>query len=402
MQKLHVFATLVDENDRPLSNRAVSLQFFNIATGNWRALATLRSNTRGQIAHLRNFSSPSSAPMIRLTEPGAPAVRVLALGGIARYDKSSKTLFVDFGTIERLDDQAFVQTSLISQLARQRHTVAGAPNRPSFSNALAMRVVTSSQPVAPAVMARATVAPAVATGARPTATAEVVARPTVDSAEQIKVLNAHIATFGAREISLNRQIQVKDDAIRQKETRIQTLETQSAEEKRLRLAAEGREATLQTQLGKQVSVNELTSNIGQQVKSAQDQMSASATPYRMGKVEVNLKALVGDQGRKLTLPDAADLSKAGTGAALADVHLEFLPEQRASAEGLAGVVPDVSDLTESAARRLLRAAGLGMEAAYTSVGPDAAGLIGRAVKQSPAQGSALERGRSVLVVFASA
>lgn len=384
MIRLHVFAKLVDENDKPIPSRTVSLQFFELARANWRTLANLRTNSAGNVAHLRNFSSPSMSPMLRLIEGGAPAIRVLALGGIVRYDTASRTLFVDFGTVERLDDQAFALTSGISQLARQKHTIAGAPNRPNFSNALAMRMVTASQPAMTV-----------------TATSSAAARPAPTAAEsaQVKALNTQVATFTVREATLNRQIQLKEDAIRQKNTQIQTLETRAAEEKRLRTAAEARESALQAQLGKQVTVDALTSNFGAQVKSAQDQMRASATPYRMGKVEIQLKALVGDQGRALTLPDAGDLSKPGAGGALADVRVELLPDEPARGDGLAGAVPDVGQLTESAARRVLQAAGFRMEVAYTSVGA-AAGVVGQAVKQSPARGASHEKGKPVLVVFA--
>lgn len=425
MQRYQVHFKLVDENDKPVSGHRVTVQHFMVSTGRWHSGGTMATNAQGEATRTTNFASNGGAPMLRLVESGSPT-RVLSHGGIVSFDKTSKLLTVDFGTIERLDDQAFQVSGTEAATRNIKETVAGAPNRPNISIAMMSRVV-AANPQTMAVMRADT-----ARVAQPTAAA------TIDP-DQLKLLNTRILAFETREADLNRQILLKDSTIREKESQLSLsanqlnslrelvqkreqekaeIETRLTREKAIEIqrverekaaelaaaaaakkAAEDRAAALGRQVEKQVQVDDLTANIGLQVQAAQAKMSAAQTPLRMGRVEINLKALVQNQGKSVTLPDAADIADASVGGRLADLKLEFLPEPSADPDAGKATVPDLSDLTETAARRVLQAAGLRMESAYgTPKGGNIAS--GQAFKQTPAKNTVIAKGQAVMVVFA--
>ena len=88
-------------------------------------------------------------------------------------------------------------------------------------------------------------------------------------------------------------------------------------------------------------------------------------PYTIGKVSVHAKALLGAAGRQVLLPDMANPALGG---AVADLHFEFLPGAVPEPKASEVEVPDFSEWTESAVRRVAAATGIRVAPGYESRG----------------------------------
>ncbi|MFT4252394.1 MAG: hypothetical protein QM608_07910, partial [Caulobacter sp.] len=165
-----------------------------------------------------------------------------------------------------------------------------------------------------------------------------------------------------------------------------------------RLAAEAATATAAAPLQlRSVAVTDLATTMASQLDDAQ--VTLKPRGFSLGAIQVNAKVLLQDAGA-VQLIDA-DTAKDLKQDVLSDVKFQFIPEKPVG-EGDGPRAPDVLQLTESAARRVLTSVGLVLEA---SVGPRAlnpAVAPGQAMVQSPTAGSAVARGARVMVIFAAA
>jgi len=149
--------------------------------------------------------------------------------------------------------------------------------------------------------------------------------------------------------------------------------------------------------GKAVGMIDLATTMASQLDDAQTTLKPRG--FSLGAIHVTARAVLQDDGGRLELLGKEDL-KALPAGSLSDIRMEFIPEEPASTEG-GPLVPDVSQLTENAARRILASVGLVLEA---SVGPRAlnpAVAPGQAMVQSPVAGATSARGARVLVIFAT-
>jgi hypothetical protein len=194
--------------------------------------------------------------------------------------------------------------------------------------------------------------------------------------------------------------------------RARAISDQEAEIARLKatVAEQARAAAAQAQIGrvaaeaagpavslKTVAVTDLATTMASQLDDAQ--IALKPRGFSLGAIQVTAKAMLQDDGGRVELPSKEDLKVVPPGS-LSDIRMEFIPEKPVSNED-GPRVPDVSQLTENAARRVLASVGLILDA---SVGPRAlnpAVAPGQAMVQSPIAGSISARGARVLVIFAA-
>ena len=143
-----------------------------------------------------------------------------------------------------------------------------------------------------------------------------------------------------------------------------------------------------------VPIANFATSIGTDLHSAQATLASRA--FSIGRIEVNARGLLGNDGT-LQLQDQGSTVDA---AKLSDVKLEFRPDAGSGAT-LGVTVPDVAQLTETAARRVLASVGLQMQASYGPPGLAPDSVAGQTMLQTPRAGETVPRGARVLVVFAS-
>lgn len=146
-----------------------------------------------------------------------------------------------------------------------------------------------------------------------------------------------------------------------------------------------------------VSVGGFASALGTEMDGAQ--LALKNSGFSLSQVSITAKAVLQDGGSKLNLLDVETL-KAVPAASLSDVQLSYTTDAPASTSDVRLRTPDVSQLTEGAARRVLASVGLVLEPSFgpRSLNPDCA--EGQAMLQTPAAGAEAARGQRVHVVFA--
>ena len=145
------------------------------------------------------------------------------------------------------------------------------------------------------------------------------------------------------------------------------------------------------------SVMSFASTIGVQLDEAQIALKRSG--FSLGAIEVNTKALLQDQGRKMEILDREALKTIQPGV-LSDLKFSFRPD-KPPADVTEQTVPDLMFLTESRARAVLASLGLLLEASTGQAGLNKQAAPGQAMLQTPAGGTGLPRGGRVKVIFAA-
>ena len=153
---------------------------------------------------------------------------------------------------------------------------------------------------------------------------------------------------------------------------------------------------LQEQGLRQVSTESVFSRISEDVGLAARQLSESASPYKLGRVTMNIKAILGADGADLYLPNAG---MANSETPLSSIDLELIPDETAPSHTANQnlVAPKLIGLTESAVTKLLRQSGLKLKSSRMVVSEKTKN--GRAVKQLPAEGTPLIAGQTIRVTF---
>ncbi|KPF75251.1 hypothetical protein IP88_07165 [alpha proteobacterium AAP81b] len=145
-------------------------------------------------------------------------------------------------------------------------------------------------------------------------------------------------------------------------------------------------------------VTDFASTIGVQLDDAQTALKSRG--FSLGAIEVNARALLQDEGRKIEILDREAMKTIQPGV-LSDLKFSFRPD-KAAPEVTGQTVPDLMFLTESRARAVLASLGLLLEASTGPAGLNAQAAPGQAMLQTPAAGAGLPRGGRVHVIFAAA
>lgn len=352
---LRWYARLVDAKGAAQAGLTIDLQAFDRTAGGWVTLASAVSSATGLLRGkgvLEN-DSPILAPALRLVEHGA-AVVLSATARLALADKGA-LLNVDFGELTRLPEKL--------RFVPPRAALESVPDDPLLVGALVGPAAAATEPADNAAAQNA-----LRTQVRLEVTREYEARLT----------QAQKAQAGAQE---------------QAQAKATELDAARAEIAQLKAAAAGADPAALA--GGPVKVSDFASTIGSEIGSAQVALKRSG--YSLGTISLSAKTLVQTDGT-VSFPSKDEL-KGVPGRALSDLVLQFRPDDTAADTG--GVrVPDLRQLTESAARRVLASLGLVLEAhrGARELQPDSA--PGQAMLQTPAAGQSAAPGARVLVVFA--
>lgn len=141
-----------------------------------------------------------------------------------------------------------------------------------------------------------------------------------------------------------------------------------------------------------VAVTDFTTSLGEQLHDAQNALKTRS--FSIAAVSINARGVLSEGGRKITLPDKAD------DRAVSDIRVNFVPDASPGG-GEALAVPDVGQLTEGAARRVLASVGLVLEAITGPRSLNSGAAPGQAMLQSPVPGTPVQRGARILVTFAA-
>jgi len=418
-----VSARLIGDEGKPAEGHLVRVQIFELENNRWTTLASGRSDAKGNIRMDldRLEDTETTAPALRLIEDGKPATRVLASGPLFKYDKTKRMLSVDFGIIERLDDTAFRRPGTSTATASPPAYVAGTPYRPEISSAVIGRAVKRNPGIAAVAASTRT--------ARPAVVLDDDSRVTVAATDaaigSALAVSREVETLRKREIELNSVLLDKDRELSAKEALIAAERTRAekaeADTRRFQEAAEiaaakeaearkiaeakvaeadrdrdaGNDALLSaTKVVAETDVGDVFSNIGSRLGTANLKLQTSESPFRLGAVKLDLRGTLSDDGRKIALGAPVKDGEASR------VSADLIPED-ATRHETSATVPDVTGLTETAARRVLASVGLKLTTARQSVAPGS-GTPGQALTQHPAPGAQVGHGEAVLVVFAVA
>lgn len=440
------YARIVDAKVAPVSGLKVALEVFNLDVAAWESEQVLATDAAGKLGGRAELAVDvlPYAPAIRLVEAGTTAV----LASTPQVSRAGRppVLNVDFGEITRLppaqrvepvataarklDTGAFTIAGVSSPLTRgapsaatlgaaaaARTPVGGVQSKIEVTLGVGRDLATELADSKSAVLERdgqirklqdqlSEMAALRAENARLKAsTADDLARIKTDvTAEVTKAYAAQLVErermIAERDTALAARAQdaVRLDAELQQANR--QVSSLTAELERLREAA-GRgpaPAAPQAAPTRSVAMDAFATRIGEDLHSAQASLAKSS--FSIGRIQVNAKGFLGSND------DGATFEPAGKGAAedadrLSDVQIEFHPDAKDDAK-LGIQVPDVVQLTESAARRVLASVGLQLQASLgpRSLSPDS--VAGQAMVQTPRAGETAARGARVLVIFAGA
>ncbi len=411
MQQITATARILGADGKPVARLSLHLEVFSLARG-WLLLAEAQTAEDGAVTlsgrpePLPQNAAPIHAPALRLVEKsGDTGPRVLATGGVVAYGGARRPLLtVDFGEVQRLDDTRFALRSTRGEPQEAVHVVAGVPRPADRTEATPGRILGDRVPIGLGT----TIDRSVAAGGT-IATGDAAANQPFASVSADR-FNAEILSFSARETTLRGEISARDLLIAQNKRRVEELEdaagkaaarAEAAEREKAEAAAEA--AALREAASREAPIQSIALSIGKEAAAANTAMEAEAAGFRIAKMQVSLQGSVAPGGDRIALATAADALKGGAGRpGLQGLVIDYVPDRKPVAPAPEGTpVPDVLGLTESAARRALSAAGLGISVATRPGAATGRFAVGQAVQQAPAAGQPLPPGETVIVVFAA-
>jgi len=415
VRQIRIALRLVDETGKARPNVALAVQMFDLRSGRWSPIHAMQTDSNGRA--VEDVKRAMSAAMAtRVVERGGKA-RIVAEGARLASANRGQTLVYDFGEVEWLDDEAFDAPALLPATRGKSRTLVALPRRRDVAIAESLRVNMQLKSFKHGFKFRGAGGGAGAGGGRQgggdedAAAAEAASKEaerTMDTPTLLRHKDQLISLTQldhARVASQLGQIELQLDQSRQllstREVQIQTLQSEVAREREEREKAASKAASLAEQLEKEVQIGSLQDTL---VSS----LSAAAKPnrkagFKLGRVQVSLKAVVGGAGGRVMLATGDMLKEPGAASALSDIHLEYFADENAGDDEEAVVdsgtaVPDLTGLTESAAQRVLSSVGLQAQPALGRT--EAAGVaVGQAFRQTPAAGASAPKGTAVMVVF---
>lgn len=423
MKAIEAFAELVDAEGAPRVGLAVTLQHFRLADAVWVALASVTSDTTGKVKLRVPMAADDagSAPGLRLVRADSDPADVLSEGGRTVYAAATGVLSVEFGRIRVID--ATEAPLLVPRFRAAAQTLGGIPaaivaparDGPQFDDTIARRLAVGlggrvalgtavtrleTDKLVAEKNAALLVATQRETDVRELNTRLLAERQRADAAESLvraasSPNNPEIQKVQQRLTELNKantEISARVQA-RERELDIAVAQREQLREEAERKAAQV--AAFEAEKKQVVPIATLATNVQAQIASAQAVTGATPGLMRIGAVRIKVRGKLGDEGAGITLPgnDAVIENAGGT---LDEVAFELDPTADAAIAQVP--VPDVTRLTETAARQVL--ASLGFRTDVISGGKDAGFLAGQAMRQAPVGGTPAGRGSTVLVVFA--
>ncbi|SEG10942.1 PASTA domain-containing protein [Marinobacterium lutimaris] len=378
MAKVVATVQLFTDEGKPASGHTLKLEAFNLERNAWLAVASGKTDAKGNIQMTAGVVSGALAPSLRLVEAGNPAPRVLAHGGLMSYVPRSQLLYLDFGKVERLEETAHALQHTQTRFAQNGETVAGAAAVPAQTSRLTLnRVAIANPQLFTGVNLAAEVDP------------KITATPLIQ-AELLK--NKELQVLKARELELNADLMDKTrentlyvEQIATADKRIALLERDLASIQVERQTLNRELELIKARTKQPAEIEGMLLGLGSKLDASRKQMQKQQLPYRIGNIKVDLHGALTADGKSLVFGEGGVIST------------ELINEETAGEE-VKVPVPAIQGLTESAARRVLRSVGLRMSVAHQQLKPGQ-GVPGQAIGQHPAAGGALPHGSEVMVVF---
>ncbi|AJQ97771.1 PASTA domain-containing protein [Gynuella sunshinyii] len=405
MKAIQVYARFMNSQDQPVNSLAVSVETFDLQKNAWTELAKSASRSNGVI-NFRIAFTRNESPVLRLSEAEGEA-KVLASACYIYYDNRNQLLSYDFGDIELLEDTAYPLTPTQSRFSNQSITLSGQANRPEVSAAVLMRNLSAINRSGILTTNVGTVAGTV----KPTATtAEKAAASLALDVSSIPITvdtyNAELIKFRSIEANLQNTISLKDQDLAAQKTLLENSQKQITQLQKEVTRAQTAEVKLQQQNAiftdeekRLAPIDQIASNIGAQIDSANKKLQQETRPYQIQNISLQLKGSISANGQSIALARLTDGEAQLSNAQVMTLDLVKTAQPATTTEVL---LPDVSGLTESSVRRLLKSIGLKTESMTKSVGPNSQITLGQAISQSPKAGSKIALNQTVIVVFAIA
>ena len=425
MKTISFFAKLFKTDGKPAVSVRCTLQTYNLQKQRWETLKSINTNSRGNIGTTANFVSAGNNPPLMRLISGNSGTNVLATAGVLTYDKTSQRLSIDFGEIEILAGEAFRLKSSHSKFSSLTLNVAGQERKAPVVGATTRMFVATNMAQPTLTTARMATTPA----ARPDPQLAVLKSSEVKLKKQVsdknlalKKTNTDLIALRATHSTLNLEaVSLRNENLRLKgqisakpskntpegeaelrELREKTLVSErrltalgnEKQDLELRLAASaktsGKSAPIVLQHKPIASV---MTNFGGEMHDANQVMKTRKMPFKLSHVKVRVKGVMDDSG-SIAFNDPDKTASAGS-------EVEFtLTDQEEEDEVHNVDVPNITNLTESLARRMLGAVGLRMETASQTFDANAKVAHGECINQSPKVGLEVPVGGTVFAVFA--
>lgn len=372
------FARLIDSSAKPVVGIATEIQLFNMAVAAWVTVGTATSDANGMLRSKGDIpdDTVTHAPVLRLVEAGGTTV----LSGSPRVSLSGRVspIGFDFGELVLLDEaDRFVQRRSAMRLTTDDRATIGAVVMPADAATRAFD----------AGALRASIIDDVT---------KTFAARLADNTKAIE--DRDMALASERALRADREKTLSDTARELAESKVTIAALRGAAATAAAAAVGGPQVFAETiaPSSQVVGIGDLATKLGTELVGAQTALKSSG--FSLGSISVNARGLVQGDGSQLNLLDIADLKTLPAGV-LSDVRIDLTPNTIAG--GVMQIaVPDVAQLTETAARRVLASVGLVLDTSYgpRALNNDAA--EGQAMLQTPGHGTGVARGSRVLVIFA--
>lgn len=398
---------LLDAEGNAAAGASLAVELFDLAANKWAALSQAVTGTDGNVRGRGEIADD--------TVPFAPALRLLEAGAVmattTNITRAARGLNVDFGEVRR----APVATPFIRTIGRggSPFTIGGARAATAaidlaavraevsrdFTTQLAenVRVVGEKDAEISRLFKLVTARDEqIITLRQPSAPVATVDAATI----RAEVTRDFTARLAAKDLEVIDQIKVRDAKVEaatklaaDKDIEITRLAEVIADKDRI--LANPRPGV--AAVAGITRVTDFASTIGMQLDEAQTALKSRG--FSLGSIEVNAKALLQDEGRKIEILDR-EMMKTIQPGMLSDFKLNYRPD-KPPPEVQGQLVPDLMFLTENRARAVLASLGLLLEASTGPAAINAQAATGQAMLQTPAPGDDVPRGGRVHVIFAA-
>ena len=233
---------------------------------------------------------------------------------------------------------------------------------------------------------------------------------------QTEALGGQVGQLNSRVLQLNTQILQLNDQVLTVESRNralaadrQILQTTNTDLSANLAAAQQERAAAQTtiddlkeSINTRTSLGDLVANVGTELRTAQETLAGSGSPFKLGRLSMELKVVPSQHGTGFNFPTRDEVQRI-SGDSLSVVNFDFssvtpvtFPVDPSLVE-----VPDLAGMTEVMARRVVAAAGLGLQTGLLAVPRTVEGVsqAGRVVRQIPAAGDRVAPGTVITALL---
>lgn len=437
MKSLNVHARLHLPDGNPVANMAVSVQVFDLKSNDWKTLGETKTTRAGNLSLTINMATKDVfAPMVRLLNLSEKTSSVLGQTAHLQYQPDKDLLLLDFGILTLAAEKpamliatqaTFNKSPLVftalpeSELTQSLVTAAvkkNVINSESSSEVTQLRQekLTLEKELQSKSIELDTLKLQIPSG-RVSQTGENIKTEipplsiskeslvaTTNNPLTIDTFQAEIIRFQAKEATLLSDLLKKDQDLSVKSSQLVALQKETALiEANLRqletINADliKQNDTLTKEAKKASPLTTIAANIGSQINAANTKLINEKQAYQIQNIQVELRGTLSQEGQAINLANPIDSAHA---VASSLVRLDLIPQANIP-DSSQLKVPDLSGLTETAVQRLLKSLGLQLKPIAFSVPDTSEFVIGQAIRQSPAAGTAVSHQETILVVFAT-